>query len=203
MRYFHIITIFIFLLNSCATLYYDREFYSIEQINLDDGHWLINHIDADLYLNAKREFTEKLVRKLKVNRNENIVFIEDLDIDTLGHEIIKFEVSDTKLHLLKELTDFDYLLNTRLMVVSVNIADNPESEEDKETVIYRTIFHIYDLNSGKIVFEQIAEIKDAGDNENGNSIDRRDLRKLYKSLKRSVNLLKDSPTVNVENGHNF
>ncbi|MGC9343366.1 MAG: hypothetical protein ACP5E3_11750 [Bacteroidales bacterium] len=194
-----IVIIFLMLvLSSCGVRNYSSKYYKDTSPDLESKKWLINHIESDLHLKAQRKFTNKLINSLENVGNDSIFFIEQVRIDTLGPVLIKFDISEKKLNNLKNFSDFDYLLSTKLFIERNSSTKNMETDVDIDSIYYKTLFHIYSVTGERLIYKQELSLAYPGKKQNTEALTRKDQRRMYKSLKEAIKFLTEESKISTE-----
>lgn len=156
-------------LNTCAPVQYRIGYQTPRSLNFSDGKWLVNTIETGLTNKQREALTNNLINGLKKAGADSLYFVEDIILDYINPEKLSFDMSEETLKVLKETTDFDYLVNTRTLQITDDLdmlmLEPPFQYQRSRSAVS---IAIYDMQRGLKIYHQqiIATTEMDEDDEN-------------------------------------
>ena len=147
--------IIIFFILSCTPVKYQVVYRSNKAINVSSGKWLVNSIEGDFSFKEGQVLTDNLIKGLRKAGIDSLYYIDDVILDYITPDHLSFKLTDDILKLLKETTDFDFLINVRTEKLNDNLGDIMFSPPDAYSTSKSEVsIIIYDIRQQQEIYDQ-------------------------------------------------
>lgn len=184
----------IIIFSSCAMPSYQHIFESSKGLDFRSGKWLVNNIETNLSWDSKYALTENLLKGLNNIRGDSVYFVDDVQFKYIVPSSFHFNMSIDVLEVLKNTTDFNYVVSVKAIKKRNEVSDilfsAPMTYSKSESEVWITV---YEIKSGLKIYSHriIATIElDENDDEvtfarSANSLIFDALRKGLKEMKKN------------------
>ena len=162
----------LYLLNSCTAPKFTFEQNGIGELSFHEGKWLINDVLAS---KNQQDLLNHSLKKWGQVITDSLFTIDDIRKDKLISDKIKFELNSDELSSLKLGSGCDFLINTKVDVLSEELSalSSPRESEFGNTIRSNEVkveIRIYDLNKHTLISSRAAfgTLKETT-GENGNN----------------------------------
>lgn len=156
-----VIISFVFLM-SCAMPQYHHIYELPKALDLRDGKWLLNTVEANMSFPEREALTKQLFNGLKDIGIDSLVMVDNIIFNYITPDRFTFGLSAETLELLDRTTDYDYIICPKATMLKDEISPimlSPPAREGTNSATFQIV--VYDINRRQKLYNQkiVATVK--------------------------------------------
>jgi hypothetical protein len=149
----YIILASIFIVSACAVPKYTHFYTTPKSLDLRYGGWLVNYASGNVPYYIKHSVERKAIEAFKEMGVDTIFSLRELILDYITPDHFTTNLSQETLSLLKQTTDFSYILSIETTRVKDELSglmlSAPEVESES---ISEVALKVYDIKSQEMIY---------------------------------------------------